>query len=347
MSNAVSKVLILNNGSSVLGQQGTNNEFDGPVTLNGTNTFNISTGTYMLFANAFGGSGNLVKTGPGNLQLSLAQASGGTETYSGNTFVNQGILTLLDSAALTNTPAIILSNATLSVTGRVDATFTLGAARPQILAGGGVIDSTFVENVGSTVNPGNGLVPAVLTVSNSVTLNGSVVMDLNTAGTVHNDEIVAPAITASGTLTVSNLGPNLQTGNQFQLFSVPVAGFTAVNLPLSNASGTATYQWRNDLAVNGSITVTNAIVTGGPTTNATITKVTLSGTNLVIHGTNNNVPSTNFHYVVLTATNIATPLSSWTPAVTNAFTNADGSFDYSAPIVPGQAQQFIDVKVVP
>ncbi len=344
MSNAVSKVLFLNNGSSVLGQQGTN-EFDGPVTLNGTNTFNISTGAGLILANAIGGPGTLLKAGPGNLTLSLLQTNGGAETYSGSTLI-QGTLTLLDTANLTNSPSIILSNATLSVTGRVDATLTLGAAKPQLLAGGGVIDSILIENAGSIINPGNGLTPAVLTVSNGVTLNGSVVMDLNIGGTVHNDEIVAPAITASGALTVTNLGADLATGNAFQLFSVPVGGFTSVNLPLSNVLGNKTYQWRNDLALNGSITLTNVIVSGGPTTNATITKVTLSGTNLVIHGTNNNVPNTSFHYIVFATTNVATPLSNWAPVVTNAF-NSDGTFDYTNPIVPGKAQQFIDVKAVP
>lgn len=346
MSNAVSKVMLLNN-ASVLGQHGTNdNEFDGPVTLTGTDTFNISSGVTMLFANEFSGPGNLIKTGPGELLLSLLQTNGGAEIYSGNTYIGQGTLALLDNAALTNSPIIILTNATLSVTGRVDGTFTLGAAMPQILAGGGVIDSTFVENAGSTVNPGNGLAPSVLTVSNSATLNGSVIMNLKRGSGVTNDEIVASSISASGTLTVTNLGADLQNGDKFQLFNLAVPGFATVSLPQSNASDTTTYQWRNDLAVNGSITVTNVVVSGGPTTNATITKVTLSGTNLVLHGTNNNVPNTGFHYVVLTTTNISAPLSSWTPVTTNSF-NSDGTFDYQSPIVPGVARQFVTVKAAP
>jgi autotransporter-associated beta strand protein len=345
MSNAVSKVLILNNGSSVLGQHGTNfNEFDGPVTLNGSNTFNISSGTFLLFANSLGGTGNLIKTGPGNLILSLAQAGAGTETYSGSTFVSQGTLTLLDNAALGNSATIVLSNSTLSVTGRVDSTLTVGAVGAQKLAGGGVIDGTLIENSGSTVTPGNGVIPAVLTVSNAATLNGNVVMDLNTATAVINDKIVAPSITVGGPLTVANIGPDLQTGNTFQLFSVPVT-VASVTLPLSNTAGNKTYQWRNDLAVNGSIVLTNVVVTGGPTTNANITKVTLSGGNLLIHGTNNNVPNNTGHYVVLTSTNLALPLSSWTPVVTNTFNN-DGTFDYSAPVVPGVSKEFIDVQAV-
>lgn len=342
MSNAVSKVLILNDGSTVLGQHGTNDEFDGPVTLNGTNTFNISSGVVFLFANAFGGPGNLVKTGPGNLVLSLAQASGGSETYSGATYVNQGTLSLTDTAALTNNSAIVLGGGTLDVSARTDGTLTVGAAIPQILAGGGVINGTLVENAGSFVNPGNGLTAAVLTVSNATTLNGSIVMDLNRGAGVTNDEIIAPSITVSGPLTVTNLGADLHANDQFKLFSVPVSGFASVSLPASNISGTTTYQWRNDLALNGSITVTNVITTGGPTTNASITKVSLVGTNLVVHGTNNNVPNSG-QYVVLVSTNISTALSNWTPVFTNTFNN--GTFDYTNPVTPGAGQQFIDVKV--
>jgi len=346
MSNAVSKVLILSDGASVLAPHGTNaNEFDGPVTLNGSGTFNISSGTVMLFANEFSGPGSLVKTGPGNLILSLTQTNGGAEIYGGNTIVGQGTLTLTDTAALSNSPAIILTNATLDVSARTDATLAVGAARSQVLAGGGVINGALVENSGSTVNPGNGSAPAILTVSNAVTLNGNVVMDLKLGGAVTNDEIVAPAISATGTLTVTNLGADLQTGNKFQLFSLPVAGFASVNLPLANATGNKTYQWRNDLAVNGSITLTNLIV-AAPTTNANITSVSLSGTNLLVHGTNNNVPNTGFHYVVLATTNLTTALSNWTRVVTNPF-NANGTFDYTNPIVPGTARQFIDVQAVP
>lgn len=49
-----------------------------------------------------------------------------------------------------------------------------------------------------------------------------------------------------------------------------------------------------------------SVAPANPNTKSTITKVTLSSTNLLIHGTNNNVPNANFHYAVITSTNIAT-----------------------------------------
>ena len=83
----------------------------------------------------------------------------------------------------------------------------------------------------------------------------------------------------------------------------------------------------------------------GPTSSATITKVTLVGTNIVIHGTNNNVPNTSFHFVVYTSPNLTNPLNIWTPVYTNGFTS--GTFDYTNPVVPGSGQLFFDTKAVP
>jgi len=92
----------------------------------------------------------------------------------------------------------------------------------------------------------------------------------------------------------------------------------------------------------------SAVITPpNPSTNVTIIHVSLSGTNLLVHGTNNNVPNTQFHYAALTATNLNTPLSNWTFVVTNGGFNPDGTFDYTNPIVPGTPRQFIDIKVVP
>jgi hypothetical protein len=38
----------------------------------------------------------------------------------------------------------------------------------------------------------------------------------------------------------------------------------------------------------------------------------LVGTNVVVHGTNNNVPNTSFHYVVLTTVSLTNALTNWT-----------------------------------
>jgi hypothetical protein len=95
-------------------------------------------------------------------------------------------------------------------------------------------------------------------------------------------------------------------------------------------------QQRIDLSISPSV---------GPTTNANITSVWLSGTNLVFSGTNNN-GGQQFHYVILLSTNIALPLLNWTALSTNEFA-PDGTFSVTNPIVPAIPQLFYDVKAVP
>ncbi|HEY1788044.1 MAG TPA: autotransporter-associated beta strand repeat-containing protein [Verrucomicrobiae bacterium] len=272
LSNAVTKVLILNDGSTVANQHGTNT-FSGPVTLIGTNIFNISDSALILNS-TLSGTGNLRKTGADQLVLSSA-----AETYTGNTYVNQGRLVLSDVATISSSPAIILvSNSTIDVTSRNDGTLTLGSAGSQTLAGGGSVSGNLVENSGSVVNPGDGVAPAQLSV-NSATLNGTVIMDLNrTAGTVTNDEIICPSITVSGALLVTNLGPDLITSNRFQLFSIPVSGFSSVQLPVKNVAGNVTYSWQNNLSTDGSI----LLLQGASPVNTNPTNITfaVSGGNL-------------------------------------------------------------------
>jgi len=80
-------------------------------------------------------------------------------------------------------------------------------------------------------------------------------MELNRTNTQTSDQLVSNAgtITPSGVsiLTVTNLGPALQAGDVFQLFSAPVSGFATVNLPALPAS----YGWTNRLALDGSLMV--------------------------------------------------------------------------------------------
>jgi hypothetical protein len=73
--------------------------------------------------------------------------------------------------------------------------------------------------------------------------------------------------TGAGTLTVANLGPALAVGDKFTLFSKPVQNGTALTLTGAGAA------WVNNLAVDGSITVSSLV--GPPQLN-----FTRSGNNL-------------------------------------------------------------------
>ena len=277
LSNTVAKVFILTN-ATVYNQHGTN-ILNGPFTLAGTNTFNIANN--LTVVGSIKGSGGVVKTGTAILLLST-----GPESYTGDTIVNGGTLALAEPANLTNSPHIILSGGTtVNVSGRTDGKLTLGGGGlPQVLAGGGTINGTLVENSGSTVNPGNGVAPAVLTVTNGVALNGTVIMDLNRAsGAVTNDQIMVISnlsLTVSGPLIVTNLGPNLVAGDTFQLFSVPVSGFSSKSLPGTNGLHTVAYNWQDNLAANGSITVLSTTILVN--TNSTSITFSAGGGNLTL-----------------------------------------------------------------
>lgn len=261
--------------------------------------------------------GGLVKVGTGTLILSAENS------YLGNTTVSSGTLAISGS----------LSNGTVTV------------APAGTLGGTGIIGGSVIVN--GTIEPGVSNTIGTLTVTTNVVLNGTTLMKLN-AGTGTSDNLAAPgagagSIALGGTLVVSNISVTaLHAGQTFTLFSTPTLTGTFGSIqPTTPGAGLA---WNtSNLGVNGTLSVVSS---GGPTTNATITKVILSGGNVIVQGTNNNVPNTNFHYVVLTSTNVATPLSSWVPVTTNTF-NSDGTFDYTNAVVPGTSRQFIDVKAVP
>lgn len=259
--------------------------------------------------------GGFKKLGTGTLTML------GTNTYIGDTLVTAG--TLIVNGVQGQSRVIVSSGATLG--------------------GNGVIGSNVTVNAGGAVSPGNNGV-GTLTVAGNVSLAGTTTMEIDKVGAT-NDLLLATnstpsTITYSGTLSVVTVAGSLAPGDTFTLFSASnyVGSFTVINPP--------NVTWNtNNLNVNGTLTVVS-VAPAGPTTNATITKVSLSGTNLLVHGTNNNVPNNTLHYVVLTSTNIATPLSNWAPVLTNIY-NGDGTFDFTNAIVPGTPNQFIDIKAVP
>lgn len=255
--------------------------------------------------------GGLTKLGTGTLRLA------GTNTYYGDTRVNAGTL-LANGQGVSAT--IVASGATLG--------------------GNGVIGSNVTVNAGGTLAPGNNGV-GVLTVGGNVSLAGATTVEIDkVAGTndlVLTTNVTATTITYGGTLNVVTATGTLAPGDRFQFFSATnyLGSFTSINSP------GVTWNTSN-LNVDGSLTVVT-VAPPGPTTNVTVLSVTLSGSNLLVHGTNNNIPNTSGNYVVVTSTNLTTPLSQWTPVQTNQYGNT-GTVDFSVPVVPGTPQQFIDVK---
>ncbi|HVX56797.1 MAG TPA: autotransporter-associated beta strand repeat-containing protein, partial [Candidatus Saccharimonadales bacterium] len=326
VSGGIDKNLIIQD-NGVINNSADANTFDGLVTLQGSGIFNIG-GISLTFTNVIGGPGSLSKvTGAGAMYLSASN------TYSGDTTVGAGTLYLTEPGSINASRSVTIgSGATLDVTGRNDQMFTLLSGKT--LSGSGTLNGILLVTNGAVLSPGTGI--GTLTVNNNTTLAGTTVIEINKSLT--NDMLNCfGQLTFGGALVISNTGPAFADGDSFTLF--PNQNYAGAFDSISPASPGNGLAWdTNSLAVDGSLKVVPGTFTG-PTTNANITAVSVSGTNVLVHGTNNNVPNTSFHFAVLTSTNLTLPLSSWTPVLTNGF-NSDGTFDYTNPIVPGTPRQF-------
>ena len=271
---------------------------------------------YQAFSNTDSGVGTINVNGPGILQvgkLNMAQTTGGTGAASTTGTLNiiggsAEIGTIVGSEVGQGTSTVTLQNGgTLAISNTAG---TLAAPLTTLNLGplGGTLQL-------SPINGGTNIVATTVTTSGTTTIN------------------IASVVNASGTMQIPLIyyGASADPFASLTLGTTPV-GFTSPSLV--------------DDTAHQSVDLLITAPPAAPSTNASITHVSLSGTNLLVHGTNNNVPNTNFHYAVLTSTNVATPLSNWTILGTNSF-NPDGTFDYTNPIVPGTPRQFIDVKAVP
>lgn len=222
------------------------------VTLTGNRSpsvlTNNSSKTYILAGGFDITGGSLIKDGSGTLVLNTAN------TYAGNTTVNAGTLALVEPGSISASALVTVSyGATLDVTGRADQTLTLNSG--QALKGSGNLNGNLNTQPGSLLNPGDAI--GIMTVQSNVVLNGLLVMELNRTNGPAADQLVSVTgtVTGGGTLTVTNLGPDLQPGDTFQLFNQPIGGFATVSLPSLGPD----YGWANNLANDGTLTVVSTV----------------------------------------------------------------------------------------
>jgi autotransporter-associated beta strand protein len=212
-------------------------------TLNGagtiSNSITATTATINVGAGNF--SGTIANAGTAVMSLNKITSStltlGGTDTYTGATAISNG--TLLVNGSITS-PVTVYSGGTLG--------------------GIGTIRSNLLANAGSTVAPGNPNSIGTLTVSGTITNGGTILMKLNRSNSPTSDLLSSAktiTITGGATLTVTNLGPVLQVGDTFTLFSATsysglLGLLNSTNLP-SLPAGLA---WNTSgLTNNGTISV--------------------------------------------------------------------------------------------
>jgi hypothetical protein len=243
--------------------------------------------------------------------------------------VNAGILEIgyggAESEINDSANIIVAAGAVLDVSQGSDQTLTLASG--QTLQGNGTVYGNVIVSPGATISAGvNSTAVGVLSVTNNVTLEGNTLMKLN-ASTRTNDVIVSTNgfIAYGGTLTLTNLSGAFTAGESFQLFNATnITGVFTSIIPATPGAGLA---WSTNNLPSGILSVVAGAVPPTPH----ITSISLSGTQLVINGTNGVASE---QYNILTTTNLALPLSSWTVLPTNTFSTGSFSITNTVTVDP-------------
>ena len=245
----------INAGTLTIGGSGQLNSgiYAGLITNNGT--FNYNSSAAQTNSGVISGTGALVQRGAGTLTLS------GANTYTGNTTISNGTMALSGSGAIAGSPTITVNGgATFDVSA---GSFTLGPS--QTLKGNGSVKGAAIIN--GTIAPGASI--GTLTLSNSPTLNGTNLMEINATNAQTADKLVLTAgtLTYGGTLTVTNIGNPLVGGEIFTNFSASsyAGAFSATNLP---GLGAGLNWYLGNLTLNGTLMVNKLVVSNAVYTRA-------------------------------------------------------------------------------
>jgi fibronectin type 3 domain-containing protein len=158
------------------------------------------------------------------------------------------------------------------------------------------------------------------------------------------------ALAANGTIWLNWNSSANATG--YNVFRSQIAGGFDTKLA-SNVSST-TYTDTNvtpGVTYYYSLTATNpagqsdfsgqASATLSPATLPTFGTITISGTNLLVSGTNGTA---GMNYLMLTSSNLTSPLTNWSVLATNTF-GPGGGFNTTNPLNPDSPQQFYRIKI--
>lgn len=309
----------------------------------------VKTGTGTFTLNSSGITTNITQDG---LFITTNISYLSRLTYTGSTTISNGVLALVAPTVLTNTPSVTLASATavldassmgvvsnqydsdgVTVTNQVLVTNgVFEVISGQALNGFGTILGSLLADAGSSVNVGLPGSAGVLNVTNIISLNGATTMKISRVGSPVSDELVAQqsAISFGGTLTVTNIGGQLQAGDTFTLFS---AAGSAYNNSFSSIILPANATWdTSKLAVNGTIRVTSST---GPPVLGGANFSQLSSGSITLSASGNPGAAVS----VLSSTNVALPLVQWTTAASGNF-DSNGNYNPTISVNPAAPQQY-------
>ncbi|NBY65464.1 MAG: hypothetical protein EBQ51_00005, partial [Verrucomicrobia bacterium] len=260
----------------------------------GTHTFNVDSGRTITVASTAtladksGEQGTLVKAGAGELIFS------GNNSYTGDTTVLGGTLTLNSGQGLSDTGAVTLSN-TAGVTLKVNASETIGSLRGGGTAGGNITladgqsltivqadDQIFggqITGAGGLVKSGTGKL--ALTKNNNsfvggVTIEGGILTSdygsissantivVNSGGTLGmlRTDTWGGATATSTIPVIINDGGNMTSDNQFNTLRDLTLNGGTVSLNGGLASTLSAFAFGGTVTAGGAVTSTIAVVSG-------------------------------------------------------------------------------------
>jgi len=159
-----------------------------------TLTANVGSGRIIDFTNGYfydSGGGSIIKTGDGELRLGMAN------TYTGDTTIHGGTLTLTDSGTIDSSPTIVVGDAGSSgaVLQKSSGTFNVGST--QTLKGIGTVIGDVSVAAGGTLAPGASA--GTLTLNNNLTLADGALLGFELASIGASDMVSM----SGGTLTLN------------------------------------------------------------------------------------------------------------------------------------------------
>jgi T5SS/PEP-CTERM-associated repeat protein len=218
----------------------------GAVATQPTGVVNINGTVSGAFSGVISGGGAVNKSNTGT------QTFSGANTYTGNTTVSGGNLTLTGSGSIANSPIITVgtapaSTAVLDVTGvtgglNFNATsnsFALAAG--QTLGGGGTVNGSTAIPAGTTLAPGNSI--GTTTLSNGSMFwqpNGTLAYEYNVAAPSPAPTTDADFINGVTNGLLNLVGLGTAAGQQFNLQLIPVPNAPGSATPVQYTIGTFT-----------------------------------------------------------------------------------------------------------
>ncbi len=306
------RLFTVGTGGAILNAAGTgtwyleNDATYGGQTIGADLTLTLTGSGNGQFDNFLTGGGGLSKAGPGVWTLTS------TNSYTGPTTIGAGTLAVSGNGAIASSMISLAGGATFNVSGKTT-TFALG---------GGTLTNS---SVGATLNGNNDCSLGTL----ALVTDGTNAAFLQTNG--------AMTLSARTEVMVNNVGATLTAGVHALIAAATAGnpGQVTGTLPMVEVTGHGA-AGATSLQINGTGGL-DLVVSAPP--QAVISSAVLSSGSLILEGTNGELSGT---YSILTSTNVALPLSSWTTNTTGSFTTG-GAFSNAVPIST-QAQQFFLIK---